>query len=62
VIRSDSAAGVFTYNSDADAESALTRALGGPSPNESGVRLAANESWQMKAGELAAFLSALPVR
>ncbi|WP_336645776.1 glycosyltransferase [Microbacterium sp. USHLN186] len=62
VIRSDSAAGMFTYDNEVDAGTALTRALGSASPNAGGVRVAANESWQMKAGELAAFLNALPAR
>lgn len=62
VIRPDAAAGVFTYDDEAEAETALERALTSGSPNASGARVAAEESWQRKAEQLAAFIDDLPLR
>ncbi|MFI8632563.1 glycosyltransferase [Microbacterium sp. NPDC077663] len=58
-IRTDTEAGIHTYDSPETADAALVAALRHPSPNVAGRRAAENHSWAAKAGELATFLAGL---
>lgn len=59
VLRSDEAAGVFTYAQPEEADAALQRALAHPSPNRAGVARAAEESWEAKTAALMEFVDGL---
>lgn len=60
VIRSDAAAGVFTYSPAVDADDALRRALANTSPNAAGGVRATAQDWNAKTDALLGFLAGLP--
>lgn len=61
-IRGSSELGIEVYTDDSDADAALERALGHPSPNRAGARAADSASWERKTDSLEDFLWSVPGR
>jgi glycosyltransferase involved in cell wall biosynthesis len=61
-IRASSDLGIEVYTDDSDADAALERALGHPSPNHAGGQAASSASWERKTDSLEEFLRSVPDR